>query len=173
MINLRFICRPDPSFYRNGKIETVLITRLPGKDKKVSREAAQSVFRDMWSVLTTISDHYEFEPVMGREDFLSCYKPFKITGISEVFRRDDIIGDMKRVRGFDRTEKSASLCKDHIYYVYPFIWGTNSLARTCKAMLFHPEPTMISILLKPVLFTKELENIFTQHIHALSSTNHA
>jgi len=166
VINLRFICKPDSSFYRRGKINIVIITKIPDKDKNSSINIAKKVFNDIWPVLTSISDNYEFESVIREEDFHPFYDPFPIGSIAEIVRREDIIEvkTAKRLRGFGNNQIPTSLDNEKLYYIYPFIWGQSVLSRTLKAMLFHQFPSMINVSIKPIFFTDEIETLFLKEI---------
>jgi hypothetical protein len=130
---------------------------------------AKTAFQDIWSVITSISDYYEFEPVLDEKDFLSVYKPFEIGSVAEIVRREDIleIKTARRVRGFGNGQTLASVDSETVYYVYPFIWEMHPLSRTLKAMLFQEGSTMITVSLKPVIFTKQLESLLSKQIELI------
>ncbi|MBI4687728.1 MAG: type IV secretion system DNA-binding domain-containing protein [Nitrospirae bacterium] len=177
VINLRFICRPDPSFYRRGKIDVVLIIRIPSEDKDISIIKAKKVFNDIWPIITSISENYEFEPVFNQDEFHSFYKPFPINSVAEIARRDDIIeintAKRIRVKGFSsegNTELSGVIDNDKIYYTYPFIWGANSVSRIFKTMQYQKFPSMVSIILKPVAFNDDIEKLFLEKLEKIEAT---
>ncbi len=166
VVNLRFVCRPDSSFYRSGKIDVGVIVRVGDQNKRQAMERASRVYYDVWLSLTAISDDYAFEPVVTKSGFSDLHDPFRISSVAEILRREDVIEvkKAKRVRGVGEDGRASSLDEEHIYYVYPFLWGANSLSKTLRTMLHQPCPTLLSIMLKPIRFTDELESLFMDEI---------
>ncbi|MEC4675523.1 MAG: DUF87 domain-containing protein [Nitrospirota bacterium] len=80
--------------------------------------------------------------------------------------REDIIEveTAKRLRGFGADKELYGRDKNRIYFVYPFIWSVNSLARLFSVMLFQDAPCFLSISLKPVDFSPEIEEFFEKQI---------
>jgi hypothetical protein len=171
VINLRFICHPDASFYRKGRIDIVLIVRIPDNDKERSVENAVKAFKDIWTGLITLSEHYEFAPVVDKNEFQHLLDPFPVESIAEITRREDIveIETARRVRGFNYNETAFSEEQKNIYYVYPFIWSLNSLSRTCKSLLLQPRPSVISITLRPIAFSDEIAGKYHRMIELIES----
>lgn len=129
-ISLRFICHPDPSFFK-GRIDVAVLVNVHDIEKIRSEKKARAIFRDIFQAITAISDNYEFEPVAGEEDFLNISQPFEIKSVAEIVRREDIIeaSTAKRIRGYSGGAAFQSEIKELIYYVYPFIWGINSFSK--------------------------------------------
>lgn len=168
-INLRFICRPDAAIYR-GSIDASVLIGVSDSVKAQSIEKAASVYKDAWPAITSISECYEFEPVADEKEFLRIYDPFDIKSVAEILRREDVIEaqSSKRVRGFSATpggKPSTMSTTGLIHYVYPFIWGTNAMSRVFKTMLNLDMPSMLSVILKPVKFTDEIDTLFRRQIN--------
>lgn len=163
---LRFICRPDAALHTRGRIDVVLISMVSDAEKERSLRMAVNLFQDIWSMLAAISDCYEFECITGRDDFLSVYNPFAVREIVEIMRREDIIeiGTAKRLRGFGSAQETYAGDESRIYFVYPFIWSTNSLSRLFSVMLFQESPCFLSVSLKPVDFSEGIERFFVKQI---------
>ncbi len=164
--DLRFICRPDGSLHTRGSIDVVLISMVSDAEKEASLQKASEVFHDLWSMLAALSERYEFECMTTRDDFLSVYDPFTVEEIVEIMRREDVIeiGTAKRLRGFSVEKERYAGDENRIYFVYPFIWSANSLARLFSVMLFQDAPCLLSISLKPVDFSDEIERFFVEQI---------
>ncbi|NOZ25742.1 MAG: DUF87 domain-containing protein, partial [Nitrospirae bacterium] len=162
--DLRFICRPDSSLHTRGRIDVVLVSMVSDAGKESSRAKAVDVFRDLWSMLASLSEHYEFECVTGREDFRSVHDPFPVRQIVEITRREDVIeiGTAKRLRGFSAAKEGYADDDNRIYFVYPFIWSANSLSRLFSVLLFQDEPCLLSVSLKPVDFSDGIERFFVR-----------
>ncbi|HEB76532.1 MAG TPA: hypothetical protein ENJ04_09295 [Nitrospirae bacterium] len=163
---LRFICRPDDSLHIRGRIEVVLIAMVSDAAEEAAVAKAGDVFHDTWAMLAAVSECYDFECITGRDDFLSVYDPFQVKEIVEIMRREDVIEieTAKRVRGFGAERERYAGDENRIYFVYPFIWSTNSLSRLFSVMLFQDAPCFLSISLKPIDFSDEIERFFVQQI---------
>ena len=162
---LRFICRPERVLYTRGTIDVILMGMMMDRIKKTSIEKTEEIFHDVWSMLAGLSDYYEFECISERDHFMSVYNPFDIHSIVEIMRREDIveIKTAKRLRGFG-SAGSYEEDKNKIYFVYPFIWSANTLARAFNVMLFQDTPCFLSVSLKPVEFSDAIERFFEKQI---------
>lgn len=169
--NLRYICRPDPEYYRRGSVEIAFVGRVRGESRDEAASRAGIFFRDFWTVLNSMSDHYDFSPVTEESEFLSIVKPFEIRSIVEIARREDLIEatTARRIRGFGDADTRHALSKSAIYYIYPYIWGISSMESTLKALLRAAHPSMISVLLKPVRYTGQLHRLFDEQIERIEA----
>jgi len=163
---LRIICGHPEGDQARGRIVVVLIAKVTDTIRDNAISKAGRISQDVWSLLSTLSGYYEFVPVENEDIFKSIYDPFEIGSIVEVFRREDIIEveTAKRLRGFGSSGVDHSDSKDSIYFVYPFIWSTNTMSTVFRAMLMQENPCFISICLKPVEFSDSIERLFLKQI---------
>ncbi|RLB04702.1 MAG: hypothetical protein DRG59_09930, partial [Deltaproteobacteria bacterium] len=107
-----------------------------------SRSIAREVLSNFTSLIPYEIQMYDFEVVQSEEEFLQFFSPFELTTISELVRPADQI----------------SLGAKDFYIIHPFSESTNTFSKIVRALMYHKNPVVFSITLKPArLFPWEME----------------
>ncbi len=158
-LEIRLCSSPVADAPQRGEIAVSVRLVASGEDAAQASDRLREAIDCIWPSLVTISDAYQWRPVVIADEYEALFDSIESNYIAEIVRREaqlplDRLQALPRKRtigltGAGTSDLGPEPSQSDIYYVFPYVRTYSTLATLCNVLLMGPNPIGISLAIEP------------------------